>query len=153
MRGFGLVLGLMILGLTASMARSDDQPADKLAGTYAVTSESSFGGRATQKGATPDQIVITKNTFTATDKDRAVVFDARYTIDTTRKPWVIQFTETKPKEGQKCEGILEMSGPTVKICYALPGGTTPTTFKAANDKQVCVEMKRTEPRGPGGKDK
>jgi len=47
-------------------------------------------------------------------------------------------TTTAPKKGETTSGIIERDGDSVKICYALPGGKTPTEFKAAENQQYFV---------------
>jgi hypothetical protein len=49
---------------------------------------------------------------------------------------------TSPKAGEKSQGVVEVDGDTVKICYNLPGGKPPASFKAG-EKQHCFELRRS----------
>ena len=50
----------------------------------------------------------------------------------------------KEKVEKTCLNYIEgfYEGDTVKICYALPGGETPTEF-STKEKQHCFVLKRT----------
>jgi hypothetical protein len=50
-------------------------------------------------------------------------------------------TSTAPTKGEKTAGVIEAEGDMLRICYALPGGQTPTEFKTT-DKQQCFVLKR-----------
>ena len=70
-------------------------------------------------------------------------YSATYKLDTSTKPWSIKMVGITPKAGEKADGIVEMDGDTLKICYALPGGETPKGF-TTKDKQNCFVLKKED---------
>ena len=56
--------------------------------------------------------------------------EGTYKIDPTAKPKKMETTATSgPYKDQELLGIYELSGDTLKICYAPPGKERPTEFK------------------------
>jgi uncharacterized protein (TIGR03067 family) len=56
--------------------------------------------------------------------------EGTYKIDPTAKPKKMETTaSTGPYKDQELLGIYELSGDTLKICYAPPGKERPTEFK------------------------
>jgi uncharacterized protein (TIGR03067 family) len=125
-----------------------DKKADKhsLDGTYTIVS-----GEKDGKPLPPDHFRGAVITFKGdkafgTDKDKKEFFACTYKLDTSAVPWKVKMTSVSPKEGEKAEGIVQVQGETVKLCYALPGGDAPTEFKT-KAKQHCFTLQRTD----GGK--
>ena len=130
--------------LCAAAALADE--ADKkpgLEGTYTIT-KGERGGKAIPEAEIKGTVVaFTRDKVTATDKDKKEFYAATYTLDTKSKPWKIIMTSTAPKKGDKAAGVIKTDGDMVTLCYALPGGKTPTGFKAG-DKQQCFVLKRVK---------
>jgi uncharacterized protein (TIGR03067 family) len=143
-----LSLALALVGFTGradekDAKKAEDKDAQKIEGRYELV-----GGEENGKEVPADRVkgavvVITGTTIVGTDKDKKEFFTCTYTLDTAKKPWKITMTSKEPKEGEKSEGIVEMEGNTLKICYAVPGGKTPTSFKT-EDKQNCFVLKKIE---------
>jgi uncharacterized protein (TIGR03067 family) len=115
----------------------------KLAGTYTIVSGQRDGKEVAKSHFEKSVITFDKGKVFGHDKEKKEFFGATYTLDTSSKPWKISMISTSPKKGQKADGVVEADGDTVRICYALPGGKTPTTFKAG-EKQHCFTLKRTK---------
>jgi uncharacterized protein (TIGR03067 family) len=133
---------LIGLALPCAWADEDSPNANKFQGTYTITAGERDGKALPEAEFKGSVIVVTKDKILGTDKDKKEFFACTYTLDTTTKPWVIKMTSTSPKAGEKSEGVAEVSGDTVKICYSLPGGKAPASFKAG-EKQHCFVLKRS----------
>jgi uncharacterized protein (TIGR03067 family) len=115
----------------------------KLVGTYTITSGERDGKAIPAAELAGSVITITREKIVGTDKDKKEFHAATYTIDTATKPWTIRMVNVSPKN-EKSAGVIAVDGDTVKICYALPGGKAPTSFKAG-EKQHCFILKRASP--------
>ena len=97
-------------------------------------------------------MVFTADKIVGTDKDKKEFFAASYTLDTTKKPWVIKMKSLAPKEGAESVGLVKVEGDSVTLVYSLPGVAAPTEFKT-KDKQHLFVLKRVgakdEPTSPG----
>jgi uncharacterized protein (TIGR03067 family) len=117
----------------------------KLIGTYEIVSGERHGKNLDAgelKGVT---VRIAANAITTFDKEKKEVYVATYKLDDSRKPWRITMTATVAPandKGSNAEGLIDASGDTVKLIYALPQGKAPTVFKT-DDKQQMFILKRT----------
>jgi hypothetical protein len=50
----------------------------------------------------------------------------------------------RPKLSEYADGVVEVDGDTVRLCYSLPGGEVATVFKAGPNQQLLV-LKRIKP--------
>jgi len=134
--------GLAAVVLAAGVAAADDKKdAAKLDGTYLIVS-GERDGRPIPEAEIKGAVVTFKgDKVYGTDKDKKEFFAATFQIDTAAKPYKISMTSTAPKKDEKAAGVIEVGEDGVKICYALPGGATPTEFKAG-EKQQCFVLKR-----------
>lgn len=139
---------------------TDSKPA--LDGTYVLVSGEREGKAIPKERLNDSTIKITDKTIVGTDKDKKEFYATTYTLDTSKTPWAISMTTTAVKkdatdkeakkdaekgkdlkegEQQSTTGIIKVDGDTVTLVYALPGGKTPTEFKAGEKQQLFV-MKR-----------
>jgi uncharacterized protein (TIGR03067 family) len=131
MRVTGL-LGVTALVLLLAPAAADEQgkldPA-KLVGTWTYVSGERDGKKVPDDHlkATVD---ITKQTITLNSPDGKYVI--KYELDPSKKPCRIAMEITEGPQGQraKSDGIIELKGDRLKICYPPMGGDTPTEFTA-----------------------
>ncbi len=139
------ILSLAACGLLALSLPAEEKAvkldAKSLEGKYTITK-----GEHDGKALPPDHfkgsvVTFTKSKIYGTDKNTKEFFSAEYTLDTSSTPAMIKMTGTAPKK-EKSDGIIEMSGDTVRLCYALPGGETPKKFEAKLN-QNCFTLKRT----------
>ena len=133
--------GLFIVSLSAE-EKAVKLDAKSLEGKWTITK-----GEHDGKALLPDHfkgsvVTFTKSKIYGTDKNTKEFFSADYTLDTSSTPATIKMTSIAPKK-EKSDGIIEMDGDTVRLCYALPGGETPKKFEAGL-KQNCFTLKRIE---------
>lgn len=140
-----LCAGLLCLGIASADdkdAKDDKQSPLELEGTYTLVSGEKDGQPIPAERIQGSVVMIKGDRVTGTDKDKKEFFAVTFKLDTSARPCKIHMTSVSPQEGMKAEGIVEAQGDTVKICYALPGGTTPQEFKT-QAKQHCFILKRT----------
>src|SRR5665213_2601865 len=133
------VCGLLALSLHAQ-EKSGKLDTKSLEGTYTITK-----GEHDGKALPPDHfkgsvVTFTKSKIYGTDKNTKEFFSTEYTLDTSSSPAMIHMKGTAPKK-ENADGIIERSGDTVRICYALPGGETPKKFETKVN-QNCFTLKR-----------
>jgi uncharacterized protein (TIGR03067 family) len=144
---------LIALACCARVARTEGPKGDsakdaKLVGTYTITSGEKGGKAIPAEEIEGVVIAFTRDKIVTTSKDKKELYAATYKLDTSTKPWKIAMTSTAPKKGEKADGVVKVDGGTVTICYALPGGATPTGF-TTKDKQQCFTLKRVKAKsGP-----
>lgn len=147
------VLALCV-GAGGLLLAAEEQPAKKgekaaatpLEGTYTIVSGAE-NGKAVPADRIKGSIVrFTGDTIVGTDKDKKEFFAAKFTLDTSKKPWVIQMKSTAPKEAE-ATGLIKKDGDTVTLVYALPGGDAPKEF-TTKDRQLMFEMKAVKSAAP-----
>jgi len=70
-----------------------------------------------------------------------IYFEAKFTIDPTKKPKAIDYTMTEdPTKGKTHLRIYELEGDTVKFCFAMPGKDRPTEFTAKEGSQRTLSV-------------
>jgi uncharacterized protein (TIGR03067 family) len=144
-----LVLGLALTLAAPAPKKSDEPPPAKLEGDWVVES---FEG--TPKEANPPgtitmhfadgKIKITESTGKGSGEE------VDYTADLAKKPATI---DIKPKAGgpgggpdKLVQGILEIKGDELKICFGRDTTARPTEFKPDPEKGVMViHLKRVKP--------
>ena len=143
-----MLSALALGGLIWSQAAAADETADpaKLIGAYQIVSGSRDGQELGKDRLQDMSMRIAANAITTFDKDKKEVYAATYDIDSSRQPWRISMTaKVTPANGTgaKSSGLIEMTGDTVKLIYALPGGAVPTDFKTGEKQQMFV-LKKVE---------
>lgn len=117
--------------------KAEDKGPAALEGGYAIVS-GEHGGKAIPEAEIKGSVVqITGNKIVGTDKDKKEFFSCTYTLDTSKTPWVINMKNNDPK-GESAPGLIKKDGDTVKIIYALPGGTAPKEFKTKEKQHLFV---------------
>jgi uncharacterized protein (TIGR03067 family) len=124
--------------------RSDSKGASKLIGTWKVTSAEKNGKTETATTTKGKQVKIARDTITCFDTDGKAEMVASYTIDTSTTPWRIDLTCTEGEhKGKKLKGIVRLEDDTLKVCYAKPDETAPTSFKTS-EGQRCFTAERSK---------
>jgi uncharacterized protein (TIGR03067 family) len=124
--------------------RQGSSKANELIGRYQLVSGEKDGQPIPDERIKGSTMRIAANAMTTFDKDEKEVYVATYELDTSAKPWRITMTaKVAPDkgEGAKTSGLIEKNGDTIKLVYALPGGKTPTEFKAGDKQQLFVLKK------------
>ena len=145
-----ILLGLAAL-LCAGAAYSDDKSgndagaAAQLVGTYRITAGEKFGVKEPADRVKDVSVRFTAGEVYITDKDKKQVYAASYKLDTSQKPWKITMVSTLAATvGQRSDGLIEKTGDTVRLIYALPGGEMPTDLRHTKDKQLMFVMKAVD---------
>ncbi len=98
----------------------------------------------------PDHIHDTVVRFTADtvivlDRDEKQTYAATYTLDNSARPARISMTATHaPNAGDVAEGLIEKTGDTVRLIYALPGKPPPNGFQTKVGELLFVMKKRNK---------
>jgi uncharacterized protein (TIGR03067 family) len=144
----GLV-GLITAALVAAPTLAVAQPAagktggSALVGSYTIVAGEKDGQKIPDERVKGSSVHITGNVITTFDKDQKEMYAASYTLDTSREPWRITMTSTRaPINGEVAQGLIEQDGDTVRLIYAVRGGTTPTDF-TTEDKQLLFTLKKS----------
>jgi len=136
---FALGLAVLVLApVTAADKDKDDGKLDpaKLIGTWTYVSGEEDGKKKTADDLKGGTVEITKETITLKSADATYVI--KYTLDTKKTPAHISLEITKgPQgEGSKAEGIIELKGDELKLCYPPMGGDAPKEFSAKEGSKL-----------------
>jgi uncharacterized protein (TIGR03067 family) len=142
MRALWIIAGLCVLPLALLAEEGRKAGRADLAGVYRITSGQEDGKDVPKSRIEGAVVTVTGNKMSMKDKDTKEFFACTFTLDTSKTPWSITMTGTAPKKGEVVKGIIEKDGDTVKLCYALPGADTPTSFTTTKKGQHCFIMKK-----------
>ncbi len=125
-----LALGAAVFLLSPLTADDKDKaetkfdPA-KLVGTWNYVSGEKDGTKVPEDNLKKGTVEITKDTLTL--KSDEATFVMKYTLDTKKSPVQISLEITKAPmgEGSKADGIIELKGDDLKLCYPSMGGDAP----------------------------
>jgi len=131
---------LVIFAGVRAEEKSGKLDAKSLKGTYTIVKGEKEGKPLPADHFKGAVVTFTGKKIYGHDKAKKEFFSATYTIDTSSSPATIKMMGTSPKK-ENADGVIETDGSTVRICYALPGGETPKSFKTAV-KQQCFTLKR-----------
>jgi uncharacterized protein (TIGR03067 family) len=103
--------------------------AAKLVGTWTFVSGEKDGQKLDKEHFKDQRLVITKDTFTLKGE---ATFVMKYELDPKKKPVTVKLTMTESPfgAGATADGLIELDGDTLKICYAPMGGEAPKKFEA-----------------------
>jgi uncharacterized protein (TIGR03067 family) len=106
---------------------------EKLIGTWTYVSGEKNGDKVNAEGLKKASVVITKDTITLKDEEADYVI--KYQLDTKKKPWAIamEITAGPSGQGSKADGIIELKGDELKLCYPAMSGKAPSEFAAKKD--------------------
>lgn len=151
MRGLfylALAFGLAaMVRATAADTKVDDKAregADKLLGTWSVVGGEEDGKPSPEEKIKGSRMTVDKKSIKLTDKDDKQLWVLAYKTDDTKTPHHITMTVVAgTDDGKSAEGIYEVDGDTLKICYGLPGAERPKDFKTTTgSKENCFVLKR-----------
>ena len=132
-----LAAGLLVAADAKDDAAKKDM--DALQGKWTVVSMESDGGTLTLAKDAVRVIKGDKYTVTLTPD---LTIEGTFKIDPTAKPRRIDTKATSgPYKDQELQGIYEIDGDTLKICYGLPGKDRPTEFKGKDGCMLMVHKK------------
>ena len=154
-------LAAVALCLTLAVAARADDEADKskdkadakadqaaIQGAWKVVGTEEDG----QKNENPDEIVIRfEGEEVSQTKGGQQVDPATFKLDEKAKPKTLDLTPLQgPDKGKTIKGIYELTGDSLKICLAAPGGPgaadapRPTEFKSGNGVIVASFEREAE---------
>ncbi len=143
-------------GAGRESSKQEDAGVAKLVGTYRISAGERNGKKIETERLADVTVKIEKKVITTFDKDKKEFYAASYELDTKEKPWKITMTATivpvadkggKDGKGSKSIGLIEISGETVRLIYALPEGEAPTEFKTGEKQQMFLLMKADKQQG------
>jgi uncharacterized protein (TIGR03067 family) len=117
----------------------------KLVGDWQFVSGVKSGEKMDKDSLKKLKCSLTKETFTL--ENEAGKFVMKYVLDTKKTPVgiKIEITEGPIGVGSKTEGVIELKGDTLKLCYAAMGGDAPKTFEAKEKTDLHLfELKRSK---------
>lgn len=135
-----LLLGLAIaVGAPAKKDASKDPP--KLEGDWIV--ESIEGEKDAPRGSITMR--FTDGKIQILEGKREKPEDASYTADLKKKPATIDIRPDRGPKEQTIQGIIEVTGDTMKLCFARDGRERPTEFKGDPSNGVMlINLKRVK---------
>ena len=122
-------------------ARSEDRvnDAEKLAGTWVCVSGINNGKALSAETVKKLRLTMTKDGSYKTERDKEVLFDSTYKIDSGKKPKHIDLIGTEgDNKGKAAQGIYSVEGDTLQICYTMPGQKRPAEFESKADSGVTL---------------
>ena len=136
---------LALFGPSVPGFTEDKDTVGKLDGSYSIISGEKEGRVIPTQDLEGSIITIKDGKIVGTHKNREEFFSCPYTIDASAKPFKISMTNTSPNaQAKKAMGIIDVNGDMVSLCYNLPNGDVPTSFKT-REKQHCFVLKRINP--------
>jgi uncharacterized protein (TIGR03067 family) len=141
-----LCVGFLAAGSLVAADKEGEAKLDpaKLVGTYTYAMGVKDGEKLGADHFKGQKVIITKDTFTLEGDQKFVM---KYEIDTKKKPATIKFTMTESPfgAGAMAEGVIEMNGDELQLCYAPMGGEAPKTFESkAGSKFHCFLLKKNK---------
>jgi uncharacterized protein (TIGR03067 family) len=131
-----LLTSVLVLAAPAP-AEEGKKDAEKIQGTWTVVSMERGGEKGPEDKVKDVKFVITDGLITIKEPKREE--KANFKLDPTKNPKTIDFTPEKGKEGV-AQGIYELKGDTLKLCFTKPGGARPAEFatKAGTEQALIV---------------
>lgn len=137
----------ILLGIITTMpARADEKDEfKKLNGTWKPTAAELAGKKFPDEQVKAMKLVMVDDRYTVTvgeQLDKGTV-----KLDLKAKPKAMDITGTDgPNKGKTYPAIYELSGDTLKVCYALEGKERPTEFKTQTGTALfLVTYQRAKP--------
>jgi uncharacterized protein (TIGR03067 family) len=132
-------LALVLLAIAPALVSADDWKG--LSGTWAVE-KAVLGGADTTGVLSTARLTLGDGKYVLTlgkEEDKGTI-----AIDAAKKPKEMDIVGTEgPNKGKTYKAIYEVSGDTLKICYALEGEVRPTEFESkAGSKTFLVTYVR-----------
>lgn len=141
----GLITAVLIgvPSLGAAQPAAGKTAAAALMGSYTIVAGEKDGQKLPAERVRGSSVRIAEDVITTFDNDQKETYAASYTLDTSREPWRITMTSTRaPIKGEVAQGLIKQDGDTVRLIYAVRGGTTPTDF-TTDDKQLLFTLKKS----------
>src|SRR3954462_11656266 len=119
----------------ARAARADDLK--DMEGTWKVESAEVGGKKIESEDFKEIEVKITGERYTVRIKDKLDAGSLK--LDETKKPKTMDATDTEGDDvGKVVKAIYELSGDTLKVCYALEGGERPAEMATKEGSPVLM---------------
>lgn len=129
--------GLALVLAVSPLAADDKDTFDpaKLVGTWKYVSAEKNGEKIDKDRLKDQTVIITKEKLTLKGEQTFVM---TYTLDAKKKPATIKMTMTESPfgAGATAEGIVDLDGDSLKICYAQQGAAAPKKFETKEGSNV-----------------
>jgi uncharacterized protein (TIGR03067 family) len=142
-------LGVVLVALTtrggAEQGKGEKFDAAKLVGNWSYVSGEKNGQKLDAERLKGQTVIVTKETITLKSDDATFVI--KYTPDPKNTPVSLkmEITDGPFGGGAKADGIIEIRGDDLKICYAPEGGDAPKAFEAKEgSKHHLFVLKRAK---------
>lgn len=143
-----LTTGILLLGtftLQAGDAGKKDKfdPA-KLVGKWTYVSIEKNGEKKSADDLKKESVTISKEAFNLGGEGGKFVM--KYELDTKKSPVHVKLTITESPfgAGATAEGIIELKGDELKLCYSTNGGKAPKGFEAKKGDYRLTVLKRAK---------
>jgi uncharacterized protein (TIGR03067 family) len=114
----------------------------RLVGDWACVSGPINGTSLSSETIHALSLVLTDTRY-ITRKGSETLFDSTYRVDRTKAPAQIFMLGTEGElAGKEAAGIYELTGDTLKICYAMPGDPPPLSFQQIPAKAQLIIWRR-----------
>jgi uncharacterized protein (TIGR03067 family) len=101
---------------------------DKLIGTWICIAGAIDGKPIPEETAKQLRLVLTKSTYTTLRGDQTL-FESTYSLDPAASPKTIDIVGTEGENaGKAAQGIYEVEGDDLRLCYTMPGRDRPRAF-------------------------
>jgi uncharacterized protein (TIGR03067 family) len=131
------VVAVGALGLVAFPLAADDKDL-KLEGQYTIVSGEKDGQPIAQTELAGKTVRITAEKITVADKDGKEDMACTYTLDTSKKPFVIRTKGTGSNQGKDHVGIVERTADNQVRIVLSEGAEVPTEFKTKENQKMWV---------------
>jgi uncharacterized protein (TIGR03067 family) len=141
-----IVLSVAVIFGVAHAGDDSAKESAKLAGTWEPTAAEDYGQKLPEEQVKNLRLVLTGDEFTTSDGDTTVM-KGNFKIDPVKKPKRIDLKSTSGRhKGKTLEGIYELDGDSLKICFVEPGGKRPKELTSTLDNSafllVCKRKKQ-----------
>jgi uncharacterized protein (TIGR03067 family) len=130
--------------LYSASARAQDaaEQLEKMEGAWSVASAQEEGKEQTDEKSKKLSIVIKGDTLSFVFKGQPKTLDMKLKLDPSAKPATVDLISTI-REGQVAQGIYELQGEGLKICWARNGKARPEGFSTKpGDDRIFLTLKR-----------
>lgn len=136
---------LLLAVITRGQGAGNDL--EKLAGIWTCASATNDGKLVADETVKSLRLSMTKEGGYKTQRGDQVLFDSVCMIDSTKKPKHIDLIGTEGQnKGKVAQGIYEVEGEILRICYTMPGKERPKEFASnPGSEATLIVWKRGKP--------